>query len=110
MDIKLEINPEDIQKHIIDAIMNSTIGVELHKVIEDKVKGIVSYNYSFKQTLETLVSREIEIIVRNVIQEKYKDTIRGVVEEKVNAEFTKDLIDGLWDAWVSNNLQGIHKS
>jgi citrate lyase gamma subunit len=97
MDIKVDIKPEDVNKAVAEAILNSSIGEQLRKAINEEVAKIGrSYENPFAPIIRQLIAAE----VRNLIDTQYREQIRAVVTEKVTEEFTNELLGRMWDVYV----------
>jgi hypothetical protein len=57
MEFKVDINAENINKTITEAISKSAIGVELEKVIKKQVAGL---SKSYNNPLDAVVGQEIQ--------------------------------------------------
>jgi len=98
MEIKVDLNPEQINKTIADAIAKSAIGEELNRIIKEQVKKLSS---SYDNPIEKVVHQEIVDQLRAVVTNEYSDVIKKMVQEKVTEEFTKEFFAKLWDSFIS---------
>jgi|SRR5712671_6593910 len=84
-DFHVELNGEDINRSIADAITKSVLGEAIVKVVKDTVDGLTrSYDNPVKKVVEQLVREEI---LRQLGE--YQEVIR----EKVKAQLTDELAD-----------------
>ena len=94
MNLNVEVNPEEINKQITEAVAKSAIGVELSKTIEKKVKEMsASYNNPF----DAIVKKEIEAIMTCIIRDEYKKQIQEQVRAKLSEKFVDEIISKMWD-------------
>lgn len=98
MDIKVNLEAEDINKEIREAIAKSAIGVELKRAMDKKVK---EFSESYRNPLEGIVSDEIVSIVRALVEKEYLPQIKKFIAEKMTDEFVKDLLGKLWEKFIN---------
>ena len=91
--INVNIDPEQVNKAISDAIIKSAIGEQLDKTIKDEVDRL---SRSYDNPIKGIVQREIQAAITNIVHEQYADKIRTMVAEKVTEQFTDELFDKLW--------------
>jgi hypothetical protein len=96
MDIKVDINPEEVNKAVSEAIIKSTIGAELEKAVQAQVKILTSNSFQYKNVFENIIKREIEVTLRDLIQDKYSQQIKEFVTANVTENFTADLLNKMW--------------
>lgn len=95
-ELKVELDPQAINKLVAEAILQSAIGTQLEKVIN---KNIETLSRSYDNPIEPVVQSEIREAVTKIVREKYGEMIRQKVAEKVTEQFTEDLFDKLWQAF-----------
>ena len=90
------INSEDIQKEITQAIVNSAFGEKLTTAVKNELDGIISdrFWHSDKSIVKRALENEIETIAHNWIRENLKNEIEKAIEKKI----TKDLIERAVDS------------
>ena len=98
MDIKVDISLEAINKAVSDAIINSAIGKELDRIIKDQVSKLTR---SYDNPIEAVVKSEIHKCISDVVRTQFGEQIQAMVAEKVTEQFTSDLFNRMWDAFVS---------
>lgn len=102
MDIKVDINAEVINKAVVDAIINSTLGVQIENAIKEELKKLSGWNYNYQKTFENVIHCEVEKLMRNLVQTQYKEMVETVVKEKLSEQFTSELVGKLFDNWVNS--------
>ena len=100
MEINVNIDAEAINKQITEAVAKSAIGEELKKVVDREVKKISN---SYENPLGVVVGREIEKMLRKLIEEEYIGKIKEFVSARMSDEFVKDILDKMWKAYLENN-------
>jgi len=78
-EIKVELNSEDINKSISDAIVKSVMGETIVEMVDEYVKNLSTrYDSPVKKTLEEEVTR----IVKQLVLDRQAE-IRTVVEKQI---------------------------
>lgn len=91
MDIKVDINPEEVNRQVSAAIINSALGQTLKDEIEKKVSEMFKAGWNEK----SIVSKVVEIQIERAIQEELKaDEIRARIQIAVKAVLEEKLTDG----------------
>jgi len=96
MDLKLDINPEEVQKHIATQILNSAIGENVKKAIDTVLNG---YTQGFQKSLEVIVKREVELYVEREIlkspelRQKIENLVLSKVSDKLIQKTVGEIID-----------------
>ncbi len=98
MELNVNINPEDINKQIVEAVAKSAIGETIEKVIKDEVAKIST---SYNNPLERVIRAEIERIVRETIINEHKPQLQKMVSNKLTEQITDDLLSKLWEIAVN---------
>ncbi len=98
MELNVNINPEDINKQIVEAVAKSAIGETLEKVIKNEVAKIST---SYNNPLERVIRAEIERIVRETIINEHKPQLQKMVSKKLTEQITDDLLSKLWEIAVN---------
>ena len=102
MELNLNIEPEQINKAIAEAVTKSAIGVELNRVINEKVAQLSrSYDNPIKAVVDGLVNEA----VRKAVSENYSEQIKKYVAEKMSESFMQEIIDKLWMTWYDSKMK-----
>ena len=99
MDININVDAEAINKQITEAVAKSAIGEELKKVVDREVKKISN---SYENPLGVVVGREIEKMLRKLIEEEYIGKIKEFVSARMSDEFVKNILDKMWVAYLQS--------
>lgn len=92
-EINVSIDPEQVNKAVAEAIIQSTIGEELERIISREVEKL---SRSYNNPIEGVVQRQVELAITTTIHDNYAVKIRELVAEKVTEKFTDDLFEKLW--------------
>lgn len=99
MDIKLDIDPEDINKHVVQAIVDSSIGVQIKRVIEDKIKELDS---SWNNPIKLVVEQQIREIAYDVLIKDYREVMEDMIRKQITDEVVSNLMTKAWESLKSN--------
>ena len=103
MDIKLDIQPEIIQQEVVKAILASSLGDSIKKVIDSEIKELSN---TFNKGLKTEVQRAItNHICETLRSEEYSSKIREAVTNRLSTQITEDFLDSV----VKTAFQKIEK-
>ena len=94
MDLSVNIDPEAINKEIVEAVSKSAIGDALSKTIKEEVEKMKN---SYSSPYAGIISSEIKILVQKIIRDEYKDALEQFVRTNISQEFTDKLLNKLWD-------------
>lgn len=85
MDIKIDVKPEDIEKAVVDAVVQSSIG--------EKIKSHVNTALS-NYTLQDAIKTEVNMCVRDMIREYLlkDETVRERILEEIKRKLTDDVV------------------
>jgi len=91
MEIHLDIKPEDINREVTQAIVNSAFGSTLKDSINETIKRFSGTNY-WSSTMETHVTNELHKIVSNMVRDQYSDKIREQVAKHLTPDFINEIV------------------
>ncbi len=91
MDIK--ISPEEINKFIADAILQSSLGPSLDARVKEMVSKLSS---SYDNPFDVLIKAHIHNEVGTILTRDYKEYIHSKIKEKLTDKMVDDLIEKLW--------------
>lgn len=97
--MELRINQEDIDKHIIKAVTDSMLGLELEKNIQKAFKEIKEKSYN--NPIDIWVSRAVS----EMVQEKITNSEE--VKKQVDALITQFINDGRLTKVIEKNFENI---
>lgn len=92
MDVKINIEPDQINKFVADSIIQSTLGVQLQKIIKDKVD---EYSRQWDNPLKKAVEYEIERVIAIVLRDEYGDQIRSHIKDLLAKMITDEFCNNL---------------
>lgn len=104
-DIKVVVDPEDVNKAISEAVMKSIIGEELQKAVKE-----LTSSWKFKEVMEKTVGSEIERLVSFSIREKFdspevKAQIKAMVVEKLTDETIMKIASSAFEFMIRSMRQ-----
>lgn len=85
MDIKLDIDPKEIQNHITKTIIASSFGTTLKSAIESGMRSM-SQSFTWQPILESYVKEEMRKIITDYVTKEYKDKIIDQIKVSITPE------------------------
>ncbi len=77
--MNVDIDPRDIEKAIVDAVLKSSLGNAIMDAVDTEVASLTkSKNYG-QSLIRTAIQAEIQKIVLSVLRNDYEDKIRQVI-------------------------------
>lgn len=95
MEIKVDVNPEDINKMVSEAILKSAIGDKIKDVVQESVSKLGGWDSPMKKAIEEVVHKEIIAIVQKEHGEKIKTAVRAMITDKL----VEDVSKAAWDSF-----------
>lgn len=90
MDVKVDINPEDVNRMVVDAILKSTLG----KAVQDAVKESVGkISRSYDNPLQRVIEKHIDDVILGVLHSEYKEVMKSKVQEALAGKITDDFVN-----------------
>ena len=99
MELNVNIDPEQINKMVADAILQSAIGTQVKKIVDEHVAKLSN---GYNNPIEGVVRDEINRIVRNVLLTDHNDTLRLKVAEAVTAKMTDEFVSKIVESGLRN--------
>jgi hypothetical protein len=98
--VQLDITPEQINAAVVNAIVNSAVGKELHASIERAVKQLGTSNY-WDTALDKMVKEHINDAIRDQVAKELRPEIVSRVAKAMTAERLAPLIEAAAELAVS---------
>lgn len=99
MDFKLDIDADEVNRHVSQAILDSCIGKELKDGIEKEVKELVSGSWNKPGLLDGIIRAEVKNILRDLLRgEEYgpkldREVRVAITDETIKAVVNKTMLD-----------------
>jgi len=100
MEVNVTIDKEAIEQQVVQAILDSAIGQEIEKAIDEALKKPERYDHN------TLIVNAVREVVRDIINhsiaaslgenEKFKERVRKLVEETTTDEVLRTIITHIY--------------
>jgi hypothetical protein len=95
MSIQVNIDAEQINQMVSDAILNSVIGDKLKTEIEQQIgKLSATYDNPIKKVVEEEILRQIQIIV----QRDFHATLEQMVKDRITSDLVEIMVDAVWNS------------
>jgi len=100
VNVGIQIDPEQINKYVSDAIIGSAIGNQVKKAIESALTSY-SFSSSIQKTIDAAVSQIIYDTVRKDHSELVRDKVKEAMATKVTDDFIEKITDAAFKEWLS---------
>jgi hypothetical protein len=99
-DIKVELNGDDVNRAIADAIVKSVLGDTITKMVNDYVRGLSnSYENPLKKVIEAEVKNQVTILVTERLPE---------IRETVAKQLADGVVDKITAAAIEKLLKSVY--
>ena len=95
MDFKVEIDAEQVNQVVADAILHSAIGDQIQSAVDEVTK---EYSKSWDNPIRKVVTTLVQQQIREVVTEQFLPLIKQKVSEYLTDEIAADIIDKSWKA------------
>jgi len=96
----INIDPEAVTKAISDAVLASTLGVEIKKSVDVQVEKL-GKGWEFKNHIDTVVKQEMSNYIQKIIREN-EPVIKTFVEKNLTEKIMEDILRKMWEKWERN--------
>lgn len=96
--MELKLDPNDVNKLVAEAVLNSAIGEAVKKAVE---KEIAKLSGSWDNPLESVVRNHVCDITRDVLNKEHGDAIRERVKAALTSKLSQEFIDRVCEAAAS---------
>lgn len=85
----MNLTPEQVNEFIANAVLKSTIGVEVEKAV---TKAVQSLSSSYNNPFESVIRNEVARVMVATIRDKYTGTIEAIVAEQIKSQVTEKVV------------------
>ena len=96
-DVPVSISPEAVNQYIAKAILDSAIGEQLQKCIEERLT-----DFRLGAAIERAVDAAISQIVFQLLSSEHGDELREAVKSKISGDIVADLAGKALDNWLES--------
>lgn len=97
--IQVNINHEQVNQLVANAILKSAIGTQVEKIVNEHVAKLSS---SWNNPIENVIAAEVHRIVVRVLETNHGETLKAKVAEAVAAKLTDDLVSKIIETGLRN--------
>jgi hypothetical protein len=98
LDVKVDIDAEQVNKMIAEAVLNSVLGKEIKKHIQDYASKI---NSTYDNPIKDIVKRTVDQIVWDILNADYKEAIRAEITRQLADKMSDEFIEGIAKAGLA---------
>lgn len=103
MEFNLDIDAEQVNKMVADAILQSTIGEHLRREIEEQVKRLT---HPFNNPLKPVIEQQVAAILRDIIREEYQEKIEAEARRQITDKLVHDTVFAAVEAYSNVVARG----
>lgn len=93
--IEVNINPEDVNKMVSEAILNSMLGEAVERAIRQEVD---KFSLSYDNPVKDIVSSHVRGLIKKVLAEDKDGVLKSLVESALSKFLTDDAIGAIVQA------------
>jgi hypothetical protein len=99
MEIKVDVNAEQINQAVAEAIAKSVVGEKIKEFIEKSLKDMTS---SYGNPIEPVVRNLVLESVRDYLVANYKPKLEELVKQRITDEMVAAFIDKVWQTYINS--------
>lgn len=99
MELNIQINPEDVNKLVAEAVLKSSIGVQVERIINEHVAKL---SQSYNNPIERVVEMEVQRIVVSVLSQNHMEAIKKRVTEALALKLSDEFIGSVIEKGLRN--------
>ena len=98
MELKVDINPVDVNKAVAKAVLESSIGIHITNAVNKHVKSITE---GYGNPIESAIKEIVAQIVREEVSKRDKE-IRKIISDSLTDKTVKAVVDKFGE-WLHKN-------
>ncbi len=88
--INVNVSPDDIESAIVQAVMDSALGVTVAEIVQKEIEGLAN---KWQDTpLRRAIKQEVQRVVVSVVSEEYSERIKQAVRDELTDETLKTIV------------------
>lgn len=99
MDLKIDINPEQINKLVAEAVLNSAIGEQVKTQVQ---KNVDELGKSYNNPIGGVIKKHINDLILQCLMKEHSELLRAKVHEALSGKITDEFVDKVMDAGWRN--------
>jgi ATP-dependent Clp protease ATP-binding subunit ClpA len=101
MQVNVNIDPDEINRQVTAAIVDSALGQKLKAAIEARLNVVLGGGYQSDSVIGQVVDEEVRAVVRRLLTTTYRVQVEEAAKTYMAERFTDELLtrafDKLWD-------------
>ena len=102
MELKLNLDPEQINKMVSEAVLASTIGTTIKQVVEEKIRDLNGYDSPLKKAIGQSILAEIA----KIIDKAHGEALRTAIRSQMTDEVVTKISTAAWNAFYERLDRG----
>jgi len=99
MDLNINIDPEQINKMVAEAVVDSAIGEQVREQVK---KSVTALGSSYNNPIEGVIKQHISALINQVLLDDYADELKAKVHEAVSGRITDEFVSKVIEAGYRN--------
>lgn len=99
MDLKIDINPEQINKLVAEAVLNSAIGEQVKTQVQ---KNVDELGRSYSNPIDGVIKRHINDLILQCLMNEHSELLKAKVHEALSGKITDEFVNKVMDAGWRN--------
>jgi len=99
MDLNINIDPEQINKMVAEAVLNSAIGEQVKKQVQ---KNVDELGKSYQNPIDAVIKKHVNDLILKCLISEHADLLKSKIHESVSGKMTDEFINKVMDAGWRN--------
>ena len=99
MDLNVNIDPEQINKMVSEAVLESAIGDQVKTQVQ---KTVDELGRSYNNPIEGVIQQQVADLILQCLMAEHAETLKGKVHEAVSSKITDEFVNKVMEAGWGN--------
>ena len=99
MDLNININPEQINKMVAEAVLNSAIGDQVKVQVQ---KNIDELGKSYNNPIDAVIKKHVNDLILKCLMKEHSELLKTKIHEAVSGKITDEFVNKVMDAGWGN--------
>ena len=99
MDLKVNIDSEQINKMVADAVLNSAIGEQIKTQVQ---KNVDELGRSYNNPIDAVIKKHVNDLILKCLMAEHGESLKAKVHEAISGKITDEFVNKVMDAGWRN--------
>jgi hypothetical protein len=99
MDLNINIDPEQINKMVAEAVLNSAIGEQVKAQVQ---KNVDELGKSYQNPIDAVIKKHVNNLILECLMSEHADLLKSKVHEAISGKITDEFVNRVMDAGWRN--------